>query len=59
MEVYEGIWRYMGGGGCGGAVVRWCAGGGGALAAAGELMLSELYHQGGMRIYIYIYPLSL
>ena len=26
-----------------------------AAAAVGELMPSELYHQGGMRIYIYIY----
>ena len=39
MRIYGGIggiWR-CGGGGCG-------------AAAAGELMPSELYHQGGMRI---------
>ena len=50
MKVYDGIWRYMG--------VRRvrCAGGGcGAPAAASESMPSmpsELYHQGGMRIFI-------
>ena len=40
MEVYESIWRDMGV--YGGAP--------GAPSAADELMPSELYHQGGMRI---------
>ena len=39
MEVYDGIWRYS----AQGAPVA-------GAPAAGELMLSELYHQGGMRI---------
>ena len=41
MKVYGGICRYM--------VVYVSMRGAGALAAA-ELMPSELYHQGGMRI---------
>ena len=56
MEVHGGIWRYIGVyggawryvrcvGGCGGG-----CGGGGVGGGGGELMPSELYHQGGMRI---------
>ena len=47
IEVYGGIWRYEGAPGAPGA----------GAPAAGELMPSELYHQGGMRIgdYTFIY----
>ena len=59
MEVYDGIWRCPGRCVSGAFEVRtaavvelWGVPGApaGALAAAGELMPSELYHQGGIRI---------